>query len=208
MPKDDFGRMRQGSTVRPRVNSIPLVLVLILAASGFLQIGCTSCQVGSTATRREEEALKRVEAFKRAEALKAPVGGAGFVARANLCPGSALLPEPQFTGDHRVILSWNASRPPDAKHSAATGYCIYRGVRHNDSSPQLLNSEPFPGTSCTDDLVANEQKYYYVVRAISEKGSTSDTSNELPVAIPVAGKRNSPVSRISVPLCRQSASIK
>ncbi len=205
---DDFGRMTQGSTVRLRIKPVPLVLAVFVTTLGALQIGCTSRQVGSTGTQREEEALKRVEAFKRAEAQKTSAGSNRSVAGANTCPGSVLSPEPQFNGGHRVILSWTASRPPDAKHSAAIGYCVYRGVKHKDPSPQLLNSEPFPGSTCTDDLVANDQKYYYVVRAISAQGTTSETSNEVPIVISVAGKKSSSVSRGSAPLCRQSAGMK
>ena len=84
-----------------------------------------------------------------------------------------------------MILSWKASAPGDAKHDAAIGYCVYRGRKANDPSPELVNSTPFPGTSCADDLVENEKKYYYVVRAISAKGITRIISNEVPVTIAI-----------------------
>jgi hypothetical protein len=122
-----------------------------------------------------------------------------------VCPGSPVssstLP---VQGGHKVILSWKASAPPDAKHSAAFGYCIYRGLKSKDPAPQLLNSKPFPGTSCIDDLVLNSQKYYYVVRAISLEGNTSDTSNEVPAVIPTA-PLSSKVPAASAPLCRQAS---
>jgi fibronectin type 3 domain-containing protein len=105
-----------------------------------------------------------------------------------------------------VILSWRASAPADSKHAGAAGYCIYRGVERKDPSPVLLNTVPFPGTSCADDLAVNDKKYYYVVRAISAKGITSIISNEAPAAIP---KRSNPaVSRASPPLCREPAGAK
>jgi hypothetical protein len=105
-----------------------------------------------------------------------------------------------------VILSWRASAPADSKHAAAVGYCIYRGLRQKDPSPILLNTTPFPGTTCADDLVVNDKKYYYVVRAISDKGVPSIISNEAPAAIP---KRSNPsASRVSPPLCREPVSTK
>ena len=69
-----------------------------------------------------------------------------------------------------MILSRRASAPADSKHEAAIGYCVYRGAKRKDPLPELVNSIPFPGTSCTDDLVENHKKYYYVVRAITAKG--------------------------------------
>jgi hypothetical protein len=105
-----------------------------------------------------------------------------------------------------VILSWRPSAPADSKHAAASGYCIYRGVKQRDPSPVLVNSIPFPGTSCADDSVVNDKKYYYVVRAISAKGVTSMVSNEVPATIP---KRSNPsASLVSPPLCREPAALK
>ncbi|MFZ0136841.1 MAG: hypothetical protein WAK89_07280 [Candidatus Sulfotelmatobacter sp.] len=112
---------------------------------------------------------------------------------------------PQKDG-HRVILSWRASAPADPTHAAAAGYCIYRGVKQKDPSPVLLNNAPFPGTSCADDLVVNDTKYYYVVRAISAKGVTSIVSNEAPAKIPKHSRP--PTSAASAPLCRVPVSLK
>ncbi len=105
-----------------------------------------------------------------------------------------------------MILSWRASAPADPKHAAAAGYCIYRGVKQKDPAPVLLNATPFPGTSCVDDLVVNDKKYYYVVRAISAKEVTSIVSNEAPAKIPKRGNPSGSAS--SAPLCRVPASLK
>ncbi|MGC2021224.1 MAG: fibronectin type III domain-containing protein [Candidatus Sulfotelmatobacter sp.] len=113
---------------------------------------------------------------------------------------------PSAESEHRVILSWRASAPADPKHAPAVGYCIYRGMKQKDPSPVLLNGTPFPGTSCTDDLVINDKKYYYVVRAISAKGITSIVSNEAPAKIPK--QRRPSVSATLAPLCRGSVSLK
>jgi len=77
-----------------------------------------------------------------------------------------------------VLLSWKASAPPDAKHSAAAGYCVYRGTDPKNLPNQLLNPIAFTqGTSCTDNnSVQNGVTYYYVVRAVSAGGTPSDAS--------------------------------
>jgi len=114
----------------------------------------------------------------------------------------------QAQGGHRVTLSWKAGAPADSTHDAAVGYCLYRGIKHNDPAPELVNSVPFSGTTCMDDWVKNGTKYYYVVRAIGAKGVISIVSNEARAAIP-SGKQTHPsVSGTSAPLCRDSATSK
>jgi hypothetical protein len=106
-----------------------------------------------------------------------------------------------------VILSWRAS-VSDAKHDAAIGYCIYRGVKRKDRSPELINYMTFPGTRCMDDRLENNKKYYYAVRAISAKGVVSTMSNEAPAAIPAGNQSNRVASGASAPLCRDPPSRK
>lgn len=103
-----------------------------------------------------------------------------------------------------MTLSWKASAPADSKHSGAVGYCVYRGAP-GDPNPGLINLLPLPGTSCVDDVVANGQRYSYVVRAISANGVTSITSNPAPVEIPAAGRSSLP---LSAPLCRGQVGLK
>jgi hypothetical protein len=103
---------------------------------------------------------------------------------------------------HRVILSWKASAPPNAKHGAAVGYCIYRGEGPRDPFPKLVNSNPFQGTSCMDDWVENSGKYTYMVRAINVRRVESGPSNVISVVIPSSKAGNSSASAISAPLCR------
>jgi hypothetical protein len=174
--------------------------IAFLVIVGTLQVGCTSCLVTSrpTPAQRLEEALRKAGTLPSVPPV-APL----------TCPtfGSSGAPTAlPATGGHRVILSWRASAPADSKHAAAIGYCIYRGAKRKDPSPVLLNPVPFAGTSCADDLVVNDKKYYYVVRAISAKGATSIISNEAPAAIPKQGKP--PVARASAPLCRAPAGAK
>jgi len=182
-----------------------LAVFAVLGIAATPQLGCTSCLVTSrpTPAQRLEEVL-REEALRKARTLASPPAVARLV-----CPsfGSSSVPAaPPVEGGHRVILSWRASAPANSKHAAAVGYCVYRGLVQKDPSPVLLNTSPFSGTSCADDLVVNDTKYYYVVRAISDKGVTSIISNEAPAAIP---KHTDPSAyRISPPLCRKPLSAK
>jgi hypothetical protein len=185
-----------------RSNHQALAIAVVLGIAGILQVGCTSCLINArpTPTQRLEEAL-REDGLRKAAALTSlpPVTPL-------TCPtfGSFGAPAgPPEKEGHKVILSWRASAPGDSKHAGAVGYCIYRGLKQKDPSPVLLSNMPFPGTSCADDLVVNDGKYYYVVRAISATGVTSIVSNEAPAKIP---KQSNPsASPASPPLCREPA---
>ena len=171
-----------------------------------LQTGCTGCRVDSSPTpsQRLEAALSRQEASHQAALAKTSASPA------LQCPplNASMVPStPPVNGGHRVTLTWKASAPSDSKHSGAVGYCIYRGAP-GDPNPGLINFVPLSGTSCVDDLVANGQRYSYVVRAIGANGVTSITSNPAPVQIPAVGRSNSPVSGASPPLCREPAGAK
>jgi hypothetical protein len=187
------------------VRSNHQVLAVVLGIAGTLQVGCTSCRSAPrpTPTQRLEEALRQ-EALRKAEMSSDPTP---LLVAPLACPtfGSAAAPTAPPEG-HKVILSWNASAPADPKHAAAAGYCIYRGVKEKDPSPALLNNTPFPGTSCVDDSVINDKKYYYVVRAISAQGVPSIVSNEVSAKIP---KQSNPsASAPLAPLCRVPAALK
>jgi len=193
--------------IRTQRNPSAFLALAVIAIASAAQISCTGCQTAPnpTPTQRLEEALKRRDALKQAQALEttSPPADPG-------CPllnASMVLATPPPNGGHRVILAWKASAPPDSKHSAAVGYCVYRSAP-GDPNPGLINSVPISGTSCVDDLVANGLSYSYVVRAISAGGATSVTSNPAAVKIPAAGSSKGPLSTASPPLCRGSAGAK
>jgi hypothetical protein len=178
---------------------IVVALIIVMAA---LQTGCTGCRVARDpgATQQRTEALRQPGTLPKSvssEPLMCPTIGASGSSAAAQAPGA-----------HKVILSWTASKPADSRHAAAVGYCIYRGITHNDPSPQLVNSVPFPGTSCADDFVENGKKYYYVVRAIASNRVTSIVSNEAPAPIPTGAQTNRSASAASADLCRQPGSRK
>jgi hypothetical protein len=201
--------MKLPSIMKPgaRSNNTVFVVVMALAMVGISQTGCTSCGVAQslTPTQRLEAALKRADAAKRAQALSSTSPGTSLG-----CPllGSFLVSPPQpVNGGHRVTLSWTASAPADAKHSAAAGYCVYR-TAVEDAQSGLINQTPFPGTSCTDDLVVNGKRYTYVVRAVNAGYVPSVTSNTAPVEIPATGASHPPVAGVSPPLCRGETTAK
>jgi hypothetical protein len=118
-------------------------------------------------------------------------------------------PEPttvQTKGEHIVILSWNASAPADANHAAANGYCVYRSTERKDQSFVRVNTVPFQGTSCTDDLVETGKTYYYRVKAISAKGKTSDATRF--ATAPIKDRKPAHPFASPPPPCREPAIVK
>ena len=173
-------------------------VVVILVLSGLLQTSCTS-----RVTPSPISGPRPAEMLRQAGTVTGTAPGTRLV-----CPilgSSAVSPALQAKGGHRVILSWKASAPADSKHGDAKGYCVYRGIKRKDPAPVLVNSVPFPGTSCMDDLVDSDKKYYYVVRAISAKGVTSTISNSAPAPIPTRERTEADVPGKSAPLCREPA---
>src|ERR1700685_3409408 len=192
--------------MRAQRNSSACLTLVAIAIAGAMQIGCTGCRTtpALTPTQRLEQAIKRRDALNEAQARTSNAfsgSGSGAVPNCPTLSAPMVSSAPPANGGHRVTLTWNASAPPDPKHSAAIGYCIYRGAP-GDPNPGLINSTPLPGTSCIDDLVAHGGSYRYVVRAISAGGTTSVTSNPATVGIPPTGTSKSPISAASPPLCR------
>jgi hypothetical protein len=188
------------TSVRAKPSSRLFLAVGALAIAGALPTSCTRSPgpTGSALATRAAEAPKPAGS---------PVGNASVVHL--VCPTLGPPPVPATAaspskGGHRVILSWRASAAADSKHADAVGYCVYRGNQRKDPRPILLNSAPFPGTSCMDDTVENGKKYYYVVRAISAKGATSIISNSAPAPIPTRDRTETVAPGKSAPLCRET----
>jgi hypothetical protein len=180
-------------------SKLPLLsTALLLALFGLAQSACSR-----SPTRNELLSQRVTEALQQSK-VAAPNTPAQVLA----CPtfDSSAPPNPSAKGGHRVVLSWKASTPADSKHADAVGYCIYRGLEGKKDPPVLLNPHPYPTTTCTDDMVQNGVKYYYVVRAISAKGVPSDRSQRTRADIP----KNDPASlpQNSPPLCRAPAASK
>lgn len=181
--------------VRAHTPVFAFAFVVLLA--GALLTACTSCRVAqSPASSPQLSKASR----------QPPTSPSPSLSNSLVCPmrGSSLVQEPlPANAGHRVILSWKASAPPNAKHGAAVGYCIYRGEGRRDRFPKLVNTTPFPGTRCMDDWVENSGKYTYIVRAISVRRVESGPSNVISVVIPSSKPDNSSAPAISAPLCRE-----
>jgi hypothetical protein len=180
-------------------NCALLAKVAVLVFIGALQSSCTGkpSAPSQASTERPAKTGKQsgtAPSILRHDPLQCP-------------PWSSAEPaSSQAKGGHTVILSWRASAPADSRHAAAIGYCIYRGLKRDDPSSVRVNTVPYPGTSCADDLVQNDKKYSYVVKAISADGIRSDSSNWASAEIPNRAPSNP--SGSSVPLCREPVSQK
>jgi hypothetical protein len=191
-------RMKRRMPSHSPITAPPATTLLIACASTILSLLLTA-GIGCTTAPKPASTSQSSETTTQVRGMRSSLAGVYA-----LCPsrGSSLVQAPPHANSGRkVILSWRASAPPDSKHGAATGYCIYRGKGDRDPSPQLVNPIPFLGTRCADDWVEDSAKYTYVVRAISAQGVTSGPSNVAPVVIKPAKPRDSDLSE-TAPLCR------
>lgn len=188
--------MKNWSTSRLSAKSKSLFVIIAvgLTIAGRLQGGYKSTSAtGVAASSRQAEA-------RRSSAIPTPK----LANQPPACPtfGPTLPPtSTPPTGSHIVILSWTASAT-DSKHSAAAGYCVYRGTDPKTLPNELLNPVAFSlGTKCDDNSVQNGVTYFYVMRAVNLAGVPSVPSTpSVPAPIPNTPGKN---SVNSVPLCRQ-----
>jgi hypothetical protein len=192
--------MKQALETRPGVQRSASRLVILALMVGT-QTGCSSKQ-----TAPEQASNQRAAAPANRAAIVSALGAT------RKCPTfNSSLPEPlppQNPGVHTVILSWTASAR-DAKHADPDGYCVYRGIlpdgKHpDDTSLVRVNSEPFQGTSCTDNVVETGKTYFYRVKAISTNKITSAPSDYATAQILDRKPRNPVVN--PPPLCETSTS--
>jgi hypothetical protein len=191
--------MKHGLETRGTCQKAPLLLALI-SIVGIAETACVSRPAAPVQASNQglTEPARRVDALT-GSAPKKPLE----------CHPFGSFPEPtalQIKGEHTVILSWTASAPADATHAAANGYCVYRSTERKDQSLVRVNSVPFQGTSCIDDMVETGKTYYYRVKAISAKGNTSDASRFAAAPI-LERKAGNPVASPPPP-CSGPASVK
>jgi hypothetical protein len=130
-------------------------------------------------------------------------------------PGGFSRPQPSHhgTGDHKVVLAWNASSHSPDNANDAVGYCLYRSKdrkaikqRATCRDCEQVNAIPVRVTACVDDLVEDSTKYFYVVTAINGKGVISSSSNEVLAPIPAGKKTGFTPSNSPLPsACRESS---
>jgi hypothetical protein len=175
------------------------MLILVLLA---LVLACSDDKVSKTRIQLEDlPSDKKVASAPRVSQQPLVCPSAGVTPLQPSAPG---------TGDHKVFLSWNASKPSKQAPGAAEGYCLYRGTKRQGDAkkdPRCPDCEqisvfPITGTSCVDDLVKDGATYYYVAIAIDRNRNLSTTSNEIRVDIPGTKAPVGPPPAGNYPSCR------
>jgi hypothetical protein len=168
---------------------MPISALIVFSLS--LHTGCSSCGARSSTIRfhpgeggEPSTKLRDVPVVPVCVTLSAP--------------GSQ--PPTLPVGQHRVILSWEASVPASSMpRDMIAGYCVYRSTNSKDTAPQLISPQPFSGISCSDSRVANGVTYTYWVAAVSDKNKQSRMSKSATARIPKTG--SPPATPSPVPSC-------
>ena len=197
--------MKDRSKVSGQRHSVLAILTLIV----FQAVG-PACRDNNVTRVRLK--LEDAPADKRL-AVKSPAPVAPVPP---VCPGAGIAPLTRSrpgTGDHRVILTWNASAPSSNPDSTAVGYCLYRSEKRKVAKKnprcndcEQINFTPVAGTTCVDDVVRDGATYYYVATAISRSGQLSSSSNEITVVIPGSKQSGASSCAASPHFCRGQAS--
>jgi len=147
-------------------------LMLLVLAIGILFL--VVCQVFLI---RAAGVWKRQKILTSLAVLAAAILAGGWFVKTG---GMALATRSATTsapGQHSVVLRWKASTTRNVR------YNVYRGSSSR-YHPEKLNSTPIEGTTFTDTTVVSGQSYWYVVKAVSEKGEESQPSEEMSATIP------------------------
>jgi hypothetical protein len=169
-------------------SAVPLAALIVFSLG--LQIGCSSC--GSSTIRFHPGDGGDTNAELRDAPPVVPV------CPTLIAPG---YPPPVLpAGQHQVIISWKKSVPATSQpFDRVAGYCVYRSTNPQDTAPQLVNSQPFNGISCSDVRVANGVTYTYWVAAVSKGNQQSGLSKSATAKIPKTA--SAPATPSPVPSC-------
>src|SRR5260370_30483612 len=102
-------------------------------------------------------------------------------------------------GDHKVILSWNASVFSTANEEV--GYCLYRRsqkpveanttkAKHKTKKRapckqcEQINVTPVMDTACVDEIVQTDTNYYYAAVALNKRAQFGSLSKQVPAKAP------------------------
>jgi hypothetical protein len=87
---------------------------------------------------------------------------------------------------HSVTLSWNAAvSASSSRGEAIKGYQVYRSVKSQTyAETDRISQSPLQGTRCVDTTVEPRTTYFYVVRAVTQDGMQSGSSNEIKAVVP------------------------
>jgi len=102
-------------------------------------------------------------------------------------PGSSVGRSPSANlHPHSVTLSWKAALPAsNSPRDVIKGYYVYRSLtsrRYAEGS--RISKSLLRGTQCVDTTVNPKKTYFYVVKAVTEGGTQSDSSTEIKAVIP------------------------
>jgi len=182
---------------------VPILVLIVFQAVG---LACRDNNVTRVRLKLSDAPTEKRMALK-SPALVPPV-----------CPAASIAPltgSQPGTGDHRVILTWNASASSSNRDRTPVGYCLYRSQKRKVakrnptcSECEQINSIPVTGTTCVDDLVRDGATYFYVATAINRSGQLSSPSNEITAVIPHGKQSARPTSAASPPFCRGQAGSK
>ena len=143
-------------------------LVLLMLAIGILFL--VACQV---LLIRAAGVSKRQKILTSLAFLAAAILAGGWFVKT----GGLALAARRHTGQRSVVLRWKASTTRNIR------YNVYRGSSSR-FHPEKLNSTPIEGTTFRDTTVVSGHSYWYVVKAVSEKGEESQPSEEMSATIP------------------------
>jgi len=143
-------------------------LVLLMLAIGILFL--VACQV---LLIRAAGVSKRQKILTSLAFLAAAILAGGWFVKT----GGMALAARWHTGQRSVVLRWKASTTRNVR------YNVYRGSSSR-FHPEKLNSTPIEGTTFRDTTVVSGHSYWYVVKAVSEKGEESQPSEEMSATIP------------------------
>lgn len=197
-----------GMKYRSKVNTQPhgFLAILVLIVLQAVGPACRDNNVTRVRLKLEDAPTEKRMALKSPAPVPPVCPAAGIAPLTRSQPG---------TGDHRVILTWNASAPSSNPDSTAVGYCLYRSQKRKAaktnptcSNCEQINSIPVVGTTCVDDLVRDGATYFYVATAISRSRQLSSPSNEITAVIPHGKQSARSPSTAWPPLCRGQASSK
>lgn len=184
--------LKTGRHLRLVVNAATLIACIVLTVSGC---GRVSDLRANSQLSEAPVAKRTAEATRKHDLPPCPSGDVeGSRAR----------------GDHKVILSWNAS--VFSTSNEEVGYCLYRRsqkpVEANTTKTkdktkkkapckqcEQVNVTPIMDTACVDEIVQNDTTYYYAAVAINKRGQFSSLSKQVPARVP--GSKEPPKSNSS-----------
>jgi hypothetical protein len=162
--------------MRMRKLSIPLKISgAILGAVVILMMICVG-QVKNSTTQTPSPA----------GAKEAPQPDIPLCNGASTGSSAASAPAPVNPHPHSVTLSWKPVVPATTSPAdAIKGYYVYRSfTSHTYVESNRMSDLPLRSTRCVDTTVESRKTYFYMVKAVTERGKQSEASIEIKAVVP------------------------